>query len=147
MLRYRQVHDFWHVLSGLPPTVMVEIALKWLELGQTRLPMTMLSSVFGQLRLNSGTIQYDFWATIDGAHSLPLCVRCVLSSGATIASNCIYSLGGTKCQQREVATVLPVRRQPQQVRLRVNLVQTPIPEDRKRVVKGKRVSVRVELGD
>jgi len=31
MTRYRQVHDFWHVLSGLPPTVMGELALKFLE--------------------------------------------------------------------------------------------------------------------
>ena len=29
--RYRQVHDFWHVLCDLPPTVLGEIALKWFE--------------------------------------------------------------------------------------------------------------------
>ena len=32
MLRYRQIHDFWHVLAGLPPTVLGEIALKCFEL-------------------------------------------------------------------------------------------------------------------
>ena len=29
MTRYRQVHDFWHVLCKLPPDVMGEITLKW----------------------------------------------------------------------------------------------------------------------
>eukprot|EP00639_Heterosigma_akashiwo_P027247 CAMPEP_0194701634 /NCGR_PEP_ID=MMETSP0295-20121207/26350_1 /TAXON_ID=39354 /ORGANISM="Heterosigma akashiwo, Strain CCMP2393" /LENGTH=162 /DNA_ID=CAMNT_0039595957 /DNA_START=232 /DNA_END=717 /DNA_ORIENTATION=- len=32
LLRYRQVHDLWHALFGLPPTVGGELALKWLEL-------------------------------------------------------------------------------------------------------------------
>ena len=32
ILRYRQIHDFWHVLCGLPPTVLGEIALKCFEL-------------------------------------------------------------------------------------------------------------------
>ena len=31
MARYRQVHDFWHVLAGLPPTVLGEVALKCFE--------------------------------------------------------------------------------------------------------------------
>lgn len=29
--RYRQVHDFWHVLCDLPPTETGELALKWFE--------------------------------------------------------------------------------------------------------------------
>jgi ubiquinone biosynthesis protein COQ4 len=29
--RYREVHDFWHVLSGLPPSVLGEVAVKWLR--------------------------------------------------------------------------------------------------------------------
>jgi len=29
MQRYREVHDFWHVLTGVPTTVLGEIALKW----------------------------------------------------------------------------------------------------------------------
>jgi len=39
MTRYREVHDFWHVLCELPPTVLGEITLKWLEAVQTGLPM------------------------------------------------------------------------------------------------------------
>lgn len=41
MLRYRQVHDFWHVICGLPPTLLGELALKWFELVQTGLPVSL----------------------------------------------------------------------------------------------------------
>jgi ubiquinone biosynthesis protein COQ4 len=30
MTRYRQVHDFWHILCDLPPTVIGELIVKWL---------------------------------------------------------------------------------------------------------------------
>jgi len=53
MQRYREVHDFWHVLSGLPTSVLGEVAQKWLEMLQTGLPMCALSSVVGPLRLSS----------------------------------------------------------------------------------------------
>jgi ubiquinone biosynthesis protein COQ4 len=49
--RYREVHDFWHVLSGLPPTVLGETAVKWLEMVQTGLPMAALSALVAPLRL------------------------------------------------------------------------------------------------
>ncbi|CAM9224940.1 unnamed protein product [Pylaiella littoralis] len=51
MRRYREVHDLWHVLSDLPPTVEGELALKWFELVQTGLPMCALGAVFGPLAL------------------------------------------------------------------------------------------------
>jgi ubiquinone biosynthesis protein COQ4 len=51
MLRYRQCHDYWHVLTGLPPTVLGELGLKWLELLQTGLPVAALSATVGSLRL------------------------------------------------------------------------------------------------
>ena len=41
--RYRQCHDFWHALTGLPPTVPGELGLKWLELFQTGLPVAAMS--------------------------------------------------------------------------------------------------------
>lgn len=47
MTRYRQNHDYWHVLTGLPPTVLGELALKWLELIQTGLPLAALSAATG----------------------------------------------------------------------------------------------------
>lgn len=54
MTRYREVHDYLHVLSGLPPTVLGEVALKWLEMAQTGLPVAGLSALVGPLRLTSG---------------------------------------------------------------------------------------------
>ena len=51
MLRHRQIHDFAHVLCGLPPTVLGELALKWYELVQTRLPVAALSAVVGPTSL------------------------------------------------------------------------------------------------
>mmetsp|Transcript_39768 Transcript_39768/g.58502 ORF Transcript_39768/g.58502 Transcript_39768/m.58502 type:complete len:267 (-) Transcript_39768:38-838(-) len=51
LLRYRQVHDLWHALFGLPPTVGGELALKWLELLQTGLPVAALSAAAGPLAL------------------------------------------------------------------------------------------------
>jgi ubiquinone biosynthesis protein COQ4 len=50
--RYREVHDFWHVLSGLPPTVVGETAVKWLEMVQTGLPMAALSAFVAPLRMS-----------------------------------------------------------------------------------------------
>ena len=47
-----QCHDYWHALTGLPPTVLGELGLKWLELFQTGLPIAALSSTVGSLRLD-----------------------------------------------------------------------------------------------
>lgn len=60
MLRYRQCHDFYHTITGLPPTVLGEIALKWLELYQTNLPLAALSATVGSLRL-APTEQQFLW--------------------------------------------------------------------------------------
>jgi ubiquinone biosynthesis protein COQ4 len=47
-----QNHDFFHALTGLPPTVLGELGLKWLELFQTGLPIAALSCTVGSLRLD-----------------------------------------------------------------------------------------------
>jgi ubiquinone biosynthesis protein COQ4 len=71
MLRYRQVHDFMHVLTGLPPTVRGELALKVLELKMTRLPMAALGVILGPLRIpldkssNDGPREIADWAIHD----------------------------------------------------------------------------------
>lgn len=41
--RAREVHDLWHVLFECPTTLQGELALKWVELLQTGLPMCALS--------------------------------------------------------------------------------------------------------
>jgi len=52
MTRYRESHDFWHVLSGMDTTVLDELGLKVYEYLQTGLPMCALSAVGGPLQLN-----------------------------------------------------------------------------------------------
>lgn len=71
MQRYREVHDFWHVLSGLPPSVLGETAVKWLEMVQTGLPMTAMSALVAPLRLPAHERElmrrvYAPWATACG---------------------------------------------------------------------------------
>lgn len=56
MARYRQSHDYWHVLTGLPPTVLGELALKWLELLQTGLPLAALSATGGAMGVTSNNM-------------------------------------------------------------------------------------------
>mmetsp|Transcript_28287 Transcript_28287/g.45819 ORF Transcript_28287/g.45819 Transcript_28287/m.45819 type:complete len:230 (-) Transcript_28287:774-1463(-) len=56
--RYREAHDFWHVLLGMPPTVLGELAVKWVEATQTGLPMALLSSLIGPLRLSISEQQF-----------------------------------------------------------------------------------------
>ena len=51
--RYRDVHDVWHVLTGMPTTVLGELAQKWFEAAQTGLPVAVISAVFGPLRLKT----------------------------------------------------------------------------------------------
>jgi ubiquinone biosynthesis protein COQ4 len=54
MTRYRQVHDFWHVLFDLPISVLGEVTLKWFEYHVTGLPVCYLSGVFGPAKLSMG---------------------------------------------------------------------------------------------
>lgn len=50
--RYRDVHDLWHVLTGLPPTLLGEIAQKWFEASHTGLPVAAFSAIAGPARLS-----------------------------------------------------------------------------------------------
>lgn len=50
MQRYRECHDFYHALTGLPVMVEGEVALKAFEFANTLLPMTGLS-MFAVVRL------------------------------------------------------------------------------------------------
>lgn len=82
MTRYREIHDFLHVLTGLPPTVEGELALKTLEAVQTGLPMAALSAIAGPLSLRdprkisqwySGAAPaVTAWAAICGRRSVPI---------------------------------------------------------------------------
>jgi len=52
MQRYREVHDFWHILAGMETTVLSEIGVKWFEFIQTGLPLCAFSATFGPLTLS-----------------------------------------------------------------------------------------------
>ena len=73
MMRYREIHDFFHVLSGLPPTVLGELAVKAFEFTQLKLPMALLSSV--ELIRLSHSERMIYWNQL-----LPWAVRCGKSS-------------------------------------------------------------------
>lgn len=61
MQRYRESHDFYHALTGLPVFVEGEVALKGFEFANTLLPMTGLS-VFAFTRMKPLERQ-RFWNT------------------------------------------------------------------------------------
>ena len=52
MKRYRQCHDFYHIITELPTSVPGELALKYAELFQTGLPVCALSATVGSFKLN-----------------------------------------------------------------------------------------------
>lgn len=59
MQRYRESHDFYHALTGLPVMVEGEVALKAFEFANTLLPMTGLS-LFAVSRLKAAE-RTRFW--------------------------------------------------------------------------------------
>ena len=61
MQRYRECHDFYHALTGLPVMVEGEVALKAFEFANTLLPMTGLS-LFAVTRLKPAE-RSRFWNT------------------------------------------------------------------------------------
>ncbi len=61
MQRYRECHDFYHALTGLPVFVEGEVALKAFEFANTLLPMTALS-LFATTRMKPQE-RARFWET------------------------------------------------------------------------------------
>jgi len=73
MQRYRECHDFFHALTGLPVMVEGEVALKAFEFANTLLPMTGLS-MFAVIRLKPAERKRFFsiylpWALSNGMRS------------------------------------------------------------------------------
>ncbi|MBX3219705.1 MAG: hypothetical protein KF795_04240 [Labilithrix sp.] len=58
MLRMRQTHDLWHVLTGYTPDVRGELLLQAFTYAQIRAPSALFLAVFGSLR----------WMKLGGAH-------------------------------------------------------------------------------
>lgn len=66
MQRYRESHDFFHALTGLPVIVEGEIALKAFEFANTVLPMTGLS-LAAVVRLKKAERARFFWTYLPWA--------------------------------------------------------------------------------
>ena len=49
--RYRETHDFYHVLLGMPTSTLGETVVKYFEMAHMHLPVAALSAVGGSLRL------------------------------------------------------------------------------------------------
>jgi len=77
MQRYRECHDFYHAVTGLPVVVEGEVALKAFEFANTGLPMTGLSMA-AVVRLKKAERQ-RFWSTY-----LPWAVRSGLKAESVI---------------------------------------------------------------
>ena len=77
MQRYRECHDFYHALAGLPVIIEGEVAIKAFEFANTLLPMTGLS-LFAVLRLKRSE-RARFWNTY-----LPWAVKNGLRCGEVI---------------------------------------------------------------
>lgn len=67
MQRYRESHDFYHVLLGFGVSLPAELVVKWFELANFNLPVALLSGVFGPLRMEASERRrlvrtYGAWA-------------------------------------------------------------------------------------
>ncbi|KAG4305906.1 hypothetical protein PORY_000816 [Pneumocystis oryctolagi] len=72
--RYRESHDFYHTLTGLPATLEGEVALKCFEFCHLKLPVTFFSILAGATRLSAAAQQrlwtlYLPWALHNGQHA------------------------------------------------------------------------------
>jgi ubiquinone biosynthesis protein COQ4 len=77
MQRYRECHDFYHAITGLPIIIEGEIALKMFEFANTLIPMTGIGAVLAPLRLKPKQRErlrtiYFPWAIKNGASAKPL---------------------------------------------------------------------------
>ncbi|KAJ2158441.1 Ubiquinone biosynthesis protein, partial [Coemansia sp. RSA 552] len=77
LLRYRQCHDFYHTILDMDISVVEELAIKVFEWRQTGLPVGLIASLFGPLRLPHHERQrflstYLPWALQCGDQAKPL---------------------------------------------------------------------------
>ncbi|CAK9438660.1 uncharacterized protein LODBEIA_P28840 [Lodderomyces beijingensis] len=75
--RYRECHDFYHAITGLPIIIEGEISVKVLEFMNIGIPMSGLGAAFAPLRLKPSQRKrlreiYYPWAIRNGLYSKPL---------------------------------------------------------------------------
>nr|ACO14575.1 Ubiquinone biosynthesis protein COQ4 homolog [Caligus clemensi] len=73
ILRYRQIHDILHAVLSMPTNMVGEVAVKWIEGQQTRLPMCISGGLLGPLRFTKKQAeQYEKllpWITQTGSEA------------------------------------------------------------------------------
>jgi ubiquinone biosynthesis protein COQ4 len=77
MQRYRECHDFYHAITGLPVVMEGEVAVKAFEFANTGIPMTGLAALSEPFKLKPNQRQRLFeiyipWAIRNGLRSKPL---------------------------------------------------------------------------
>ncbi|KAG1689647.1 Ubiquinone biosynthesis protein COQ4, mitochondrial [Nymphon striatum] len=74
MQRYREVHDLYHTVLGMPTNMLGEVAVKWVEALQTSLPMCITAAIFGPVRFTKRQRQKYL------KHYLPWAINCGMNS-------------------------------------------------------------------
>lgn len=82
MQRYREVHDFYHCLLGMPTTMLGEVAVKWFETFNTRLPMCAMGALVGPIRLSAKRRK------VLREHYIPLVIE--MASKSELVLNCYF---------------------------------------------------------
>lgn len=91
MQRYRESHDFYHVLLGFGVSLPAELVVKWFELANFTLPVAALSSVFGPLAMKDPAERrrlmrsYSRWALECGGNA-----------------TCLIGVEWEKCWERDI---------------------------------------------
>ena len=65
MQRYREVHDLFHTLLGMPTNMLGEVVVKWVEGIQLGLPLGILGGLAGPVRLGPKWAYFDFHIPVD----------------------------------------------------------------------------------
>jgi ubiquinone biosynthesis protein COQ4 len=94
LMRLRQTHDIWHIITGFDTDPVGELGLKAVELAQTRRPMAAMVASGGVLRTRN--ILARFWLPFRQAikwESKPNC--CSRKSGRTTGN--VHLKGGGPC--------------------------------------------------
>ena len=64
MQRYREVHDIFHAMLLMPTTMLGEVAVKWIEGLQLKLPMCITGAIFGAARLKAKYVYVQIRQTV-----------------------------------------------------------------------------------
>lgn len=84
MQRYRESHDFYHMICSMPVSTLGETVVKIFEFAHFGLPVALLSSIAGPLRLSNQdkwllVNELGPWAYAMGKHSRQKCRGTLLS--------------------------------------------------------------------